>query len=58
MGEEVGDSVCVSGNVFKGEIKVLEELHPSGLVAGDFLWLAEVLEVFVISSDDNRMISA
>jgi hypothetical protein len=43
MGEEVGDCVHMSRNVFENEVKVLEKLHPSGLVTGDFLWLVEIL---------------
>ena len=42
-GEEVGNSVGVSGDVIEVVVKVLEELHPLGLAAHDFLWLVEVL---------------
>jgi hypothetical protein len=55
-GEEVGNGVGMSGDVFEYEVKVLQEFHPSGLSACDFLRLAEVLEIFVISSDSNRMV--
>jgi hypothetical protein len=47
-GEEVSNHICVSGNMFQGEVKVLEEFHPSGLVTGDFLGLVEVLEWSVL----------
>jgi hypothetical protein len=43
--------------VVKHKVEVLEELHPSGLSAGDFLRLAKVLEVFVICSDVDGVIS-
>jgi hypothetical protein len=54
--EEVSNGVYVSGNMFQDKIKVLEELHPPGLVAGDFLWLAEVLKVFVVGSDSDGVV--
>jgi len=41
--------------VFKGVIKVLEEFEPACLSAINFLWLAKVLEVFVIGPDANGM---
>jgi hypothetical protein len=56
MGEEVGNGVRVSRDVFQDEIKVLEELHPPGLVASDFLWLAEELKVFMVSSDGDGVV--
>ena len=43
LGEEVCYSVSMSGDVVKAVVKILEEFHPLGLVAHDFLWLAKVL---------------
>ncbi len=56
VGEEVRDGVCMSWDVFEAVVKVLEELHPSGLTACNFLWLSEVLQVFMIHSDHNWMV--
>jgi hypothetical protein len=39
--------------MFKGVVKILEELYPPGLPAHDFLWFMEVLEILVVSADTN-----
>jgi len=41
--------------MFKGVVKVLEEFEPACLSAINFVRLAEVLEVFMISSYTNGM---
>ncbi len=45
---------------FKALVKVivvvLKEFHPMGLAACDFLWLVEVLEVFVVCMDHNWVV--
>ncbi len=41
--EEICYGVGMSGDVVEAVIEVLEEFHPSGLVACDFLWLMEIL---------------
>jgi hypothetical protein len=56
--EEVGNSVGVPRDVVKREIEVLEEFHPSGLSACDFLWLMEVLKVFMVGSNVNGVFCA
>jgi hypothetical protein len=58
MGEEVGNGVGMPRDVVEHKIKVLKEFHPSGLPACDFLWLTEVLEVFVVGSNVNGVFSA
>jgi hypothetical protein len=58
MGEEVGDSIGVSGDVVEYEVKILQEFHPSGLPPSNLLWLTEVLKVFVICLDMNGVVSA
>ena len=58
MGKEIGNSVSVSRDVFKVVIKVLEEFHPSGLLACDFLWLSEVLQVFMVCLDHDWMVGS
>jgi hypothetical protein len=57
-GEEVGNSISVSRDVFEHEVKVLQELHPSGLSAHDFLGLTEILKIFVVGSDVDRVVGA
>jgi hypothetical protein len=42
-GEEVSDSVRVSRDMFEGKVEILEEFHPSSLIAGNLLQLVEVL---------------
>jgi len=56
MREEVGNSVGGTGDVVQCIIEVLEEFNPSGLLAGNFLWFAEVLEVLVICEHFNRVL--
>jgi hypothetical protein len=58
LGEEIGNGIDVPGDMFEYEVKVLQEFHPSCLSACDFLRLAEVLEVFVVGPDGNRMVGA
>jgi hypothetical protein len=41
--------------VFEGVVEILQKLDPPGLSARDLLWLAEVLEVFVVGTDTNRV---
>jgi hypothetical protein len=55
-GQEVRDRVRRAGDMLQCVVEILEELDPPGLVAHDFLWLLEVLEVFVVSADANRML--
>ena len=43
VGEKVGNGVGMSEDVFEMVVEVLEEFHPLGLSACDFLWLSEVL---------------
>jgi hypothetical protein len=58
VGEEVGDGVHMSQYVVKYEVEVLEEFHPPGLSASNFLGLAKVLEVFVVCSDMDGVVGA
>jgi len=37
--------------VFDVVVKILKEFHPSGLLACDFLWFFEVLQVLVVCMD-------
>jgi hypothetical protein len=55
--EEISNRIRRAGNVFQGVVKILEELDPPGLAARDFLWFTEVLEVFVVGTDTNRVFS-
>ena len=55
-GQEVCDGVHCSWDVFNMVVEVLQELHPLGLVAGDFLWFLEVLEVFMVCSDTDGVL--
>jgi hypothetical protein len=55
--EEVSNRIRRAGNVFQGVVEVLEELDPPGLAARDFLWFAEVLEVFVVGTNADRVFS-
>src|SRR5258708_19666481 len=48
----------MSGDVIETVVEILEEFHPLGLASCDFLWLTEILEVFVICADHDGMISA
>jgi hypothetical protein len=45
-------------DVFQCEVEVLKEFHSPSLMAGNFLWLTEVLEVFMVHADDNGVVSA
>jgi hypothetical protein len=58
VGEEVGDGVGMPWDVIKHKIEVLQEFHPSGLSAHNFLGLTEVLEVFMVCSDTDGVIGA
>jgi hypothetical protein len=49
--KEIGDGVCMSGNMGQLVVKVLEVLDPVCLSASNLLWLAEVLEILVIGAD-------
>ena len=40
------------------EVEILEEHHPVGLVAGQFLGLVEVHEIVMIHEESDRMDSA
>jgi hypothetical protein len=57
-GEEVSNGVGTPRDVVEHKIEVLKEFHPSGLSACDFLWLTEVLEVFMVGSDVDGVFSA
>jgi len=56
--QEVGDRIRGPGDMFQRIIEILQEFDPSGLSAGDLLWLAEVLEIFVVGEDAHRMLRA
>ena len=43
LGEEVCYGVSMSGDVVEAVVKILEEFHPLGLAACDFLGLVKVL---------------
>ena len=43
VGEKVGDGIGMSRDMFEAVIKILQEFHPLGLSAHDFLWLLEIL---------------
>jgi hypothetical protein len=58
VGEEVCNGVGMSGDVVEHEVEILQELHPSGLPPCNLLWLMEVLEVLMIRSNMNRVVSA
>ena len=51
MGEQVGNGVRGSGNVFECIIEILEELDPVGLSVGNFLWVMEKLKVAIIGAN-------
>jgi hypothetical protein len=55
-GEEVSYRIRRAGNVLQSVVEVLEELDPAGLAASDFLRLSEILEVFVVGADANRVL--
>jgi hypothetical protein len=57
-GEEIGDGIGMSRDVFEHKVEVLQELHPSGLPAHNFLRLAEILEIFVVGSDGDKVVGA
>ena len=56
VGEEVGNSVRGSGNVFQRIIEILEEFYPPGLPSHNLLRFAEILEVLMVCEDSNRML--
>jgi hypothetical protein len=56
--EEISNSVGVARDVGQLVVKVLEVLDPAGLSTSNLLWLAEVLEILVISADLNRVCSS
>jgi hypothetical protein len=58
LGEEVGDLVQGARDVLKSIIEILEELDPLGLVACDFLQFMEILKVFMICADADRVFRA
>jgi hypothetical protein len=57
-GEEIGDSVRVTWDVGQFIVKILKVLDPAGLSTSNLLRLAEVLEVFVVGANLNRLCSA
>jgi hypothetical protein len=57
-GKEISDSIRVTRDVGQFIIKILKVLDPAGLLTGNLLRLAEVLEVLVICTDLNRVCSS
>jgi hypothetical protein len=58
MREEVGDHVCKTRDMGKSIGEVLKESDPTGLMASNFLWFAEILEVFMVCVNLNGMLCA
>jgi hypothetical protein len=56
LGQEVCDRVRRARNMLQYIVEILEKLDPLGLAARDFLWLSEVLEILVVSTDANWML--
>jgi hypothetical protein len=50
-GKKVGNSVGVAGYVRQFIVEVLEVFDPLGLSTSNFLWLAEVLQIFMVGAD-------
>jgi hypothetical protein len=57
-GKEICDSVGVAGDVGQFVVEILEVFDLLRLSASDLLWLAEVLEILVISAHFNRVRSS
>jgi hypothetical protein len=57
-GKEIGDGVCVTRDVGQFIIEVLQVLDPASLSASNLLWLTEVLEVLVVSTNLDRLCSS
>jgi hypothetical protein len=57
-GEEVGDSVGMPGDVVEYKVEILKEFHPSSLPSCDLLWLAEILKVFMVGANVDRVVGA
>ncbi len=58
VGEKVCNGVGMSRDVLELVVEVLKEFHPLGLLACNLLQLLEVLQVFVVSSDHNWVVSS
>ena len=57
-GQEVGDGVCSTRNMFQGIVKILQEFDPAGLAARYFLGFPEILQVFMVGEDAHGMLHA
>jgi hypothetical protein len=57
-GKEIGDSVRVTRDVGQFIVEVLQILDPAGLSTSNLLRLAEVLEIFVVGANLDRLCSA
>jgi len=40
------------------KVIVLHECYPSGLLASEFLWFSEILQVLVVGPDPDQFLSA
>jgi hypothetical protein len=56
--KEIGNGVGITRDVGKFVVEILEIFNPSCLMTSNLLGLAEVLKVFVISANLNRVCSA
>ena len=56
--EKIGDGIILTRDMGEVIVEILEVFDPMGLLARDFMGLMEVLEVFVVSMDLNRISSA
>ena len=48
MGEEIGDGIITPRDMSEGVVEFLEILNPACLLARDFVWLSEILEILMI----------
>src|SRR6266404_4214473 len=57
-GKEISGRVCVTGDVFEGEIIFEEGLTPACLAIRDLMRLAEIDQIVVIGENLDGMVSA
>ena len=55
MGQSIGRAHSRARDMKEVKIKVLKEHHPMGFVVREFLRLAEVSQVLVISEESDRV---
>jgi hypothetical protein len=56
MREEVGNGVLMTSHMYEGVGEILEKGDPTCLVAGNLMWFAEVLKVFVVHTNFNSVL--